>query len=143
VQITLRPATAGDLDWLLELRAEVMRPDLTRLGVYDEVRVRERMRAAYDPQHTRVVVVDGRDVGSIAVRPDGGARWIEHFYLEPSVQGRGVGGRVLSGVLAEPGAAPFRLNVLVGSPARRLYEHHGFVLDTADDVDAYMTRHPA
>ena len=143
MQITLRPATADDLDWLLELRAEVMRPDLTRLGVFDEVRVRQRMRDAYDPAHTRVVVVDGRDVGSIAVRPADGARWIEHFYLEPSVQGRGVGAEVLRTVLAEPGRASFRLNVLVGSAARRLYERHGFVLDAADDVDAYMTHRPA
>ncbi|GAA0962061.1 GNAT family N-acetyltransferase [Frigoribacterium faeni] len=140
MEITLRPSTADDLDWLLELRADVMRDDLTRLGVYDEVRVRQRMRDAYDPACTRVIVVDGRDVGSIAVRPTEEARWIEHFYLARALQGRRVGEHVLRSVLAEPGAAPFRLNVLVGSAARRLYERHGFVLDTEDAVDVFMTR---
>jgi hypothetical protein len=33
---------------------------------------------------------------------------------------------------------PFRLNVLQGSPARRLYERHGFVLETEDPVDVFM-----
>lgn len=34
----------------------------------------------------------------------------------------------------------YRLNVLQGSPARSLYERHGFVVDSQDDVDVFMTR---
>jgi hypothetical protein len=33
---------------------------------------------------------------------------------------------------------PFRLDVLQGSPARRLYERHGFVLESEDPVDVFM-----
>lgn len=36
---------------------------------------------------------------------------------------------------------PISLNVLQGSPARRLYERHGFVLDSEDPVDVYLTAH--
>ncbi|MNC81740.1 hypothetical protein D3C75_1349650 [compost metagenome] len=32
------------------------------------------------------------------------------------------------------------LNVLQGSPARRLYERLGFVLDTEDEVDLFMSK---
>jgi len=35
-----------------------------------------------------------------------------------------------------------RLNVLQGSPARRLYERHGFTLETEDPVDVFMVREP-
>lgn len=140
--VTLRPSTDADLEWLLELRAEVLRGDLERLDRYDPVRVRERMRSAFDARNTRVIVVDGSDAGCISVRPEAEARWLEHFYLSAAVQGRGVGGRVLRKVLREDDPRPLRLNVLRGSAARRLYERHSFVMDTEDDVDVFMTHRP-
>lgn len=125
---------------MAELRAVVMRPDLERLGRFDAVRVRTRFLDAYAPELTRVIVVDGADAGLVAVRPERTETWIEHFYLDPSLQGRGIGGSVLSTLLAEgPAAGRFRLNVLQGSPARRLYERHGFVQDAADEIDVFMT----
>lgn len=81
----------------------------------------------------------GRDVGLVAVRPEGQARWIEHFYLQPMEQGRGIGGQVLAEILSTTDEhAVHRLNVLQGSPARRLYERHGFVVDQEDPVDVFM-----
>ncbi|WP_341955223.1 GNAT family N-acetyltransferase [Microbacterium sp. LWH13-1.2] len=125
---------------MAELRAVVMRPDLERLGRYDPVRVRQRFLDAFAPENTHVIVVDGEDVGLIAVRGEPDAGWIEHFYLAPGSQGRGLGSAVLARVLMERGAAgqPFRLNVLQGSPARRLYERHGFVLESEDTVDVFL-----
>jgi ribosomal protein S18 acetylase RimI-like enzyme len=35
-----------------------------------------------------------------------------------------------------------RLNVLQGSPARRLYERHGFTVESQDPVDVFMVRPP-
>jgi hypothetical protein len=35
------------------------------------------------------------------------------------------------------------LNVLQGSAARRLYERHGFVLESEDPVDVFMVRPPS
>jgi GNAT superfamily N-acetyltransferase len=142
MDVALRDSTTEDLEWLVELRAVVLRDDLTRLGVFDETRVRQRLRDAFEPRQTRVVVVvvvDGRDAASITVRFEDDVRWVEHFYLAPDVHGRGVGSTVLQAVLDEPHDGPTRLNVLVGSPARRLYERHGFVLDTDDGVDVFMT----
>ena len=126
---------------MAELRAIVMRPDLERLGRYDPVRVRQRFLDAFAPEHTRVIVVDGEDVGLIAVRGEPDAVWIEHFYLAPGSQGRGLGSAVLAAVLVEASVGeerPFRLNVLQGSPARRLYERNGFVLEREDAVDVFL-----
>ncbi|GAA1246063.1 GNAT family N-acetyltransferase [Microbacterium phyllosphaerae] len=124
---------------MAELRAIVMRPDLERLDRYDPVRVRQRFLDAFVPENTRVIVVDGEDVGLVAVRHENDGVWIEHFYLDPAVQGRGLGSAVLAKLLADGGQEhQFRLNVLQGSPARRLYERHGFALDTEDEVDVFM-----
>ncbi|TDO62748.1 putative N-acetyltransferase YhbS [Kribbella sp. VKM Ac-2571] len=136
----LRPATANDLEDLVELRAVAMRPDLERLGRYDDHRVRQRLRDAYTPEHTRIIEVDGEFAGSISMRPAEDRQWLEHFYLAPHHQGRGVGSAVLRSVLDEADGATVALNVLQGSPARKLYERHGFVIETEDPVDVFMVR---
>lgn len=141
---SLREASARDAPWIAELRAVVLRPDLERLSRFDPVRVRQRFLAAFEPALTRVVLVDGREAGSIAVRADENSLWIEHFYLMPELQGRGVGSAVLKSQLASvTGGRPFRLNVLRGSRARALYERHGFVAEREDAIDVFMVRHPS
>jgi GNAT superfamily N-acetyltransferase len=125
---------------MAELRAQVMRPDLERLGRYDSTRVRQRFLDAFVPAHTRVIQVEQVDIGLVAVRPEEDAIWVEHFYLVPSQQGRGIGGEVLVQIMSEGSAErPFRLNVLQGSSARRLYERHGFVLEREDAIDVFLT----
>ncbi|MFK0402812.1 GNAT family N-acetyltransferase [Microbacterium sp. NPDC090225] len=137
----LRPSTTPDAVWIAELRAVVMRPDLERLHRYDPTWVRERFLRAFVSENTWVIVVDGQDVGSVAVREEPDAVWIEHFYLDPSVQGKGLGGAVLTHVLEKwDTGASFRLNVLQGSAAHRLYERHGFTLESEDAVDVFMVR---
>jgi len=136
---SLRWSVPHDIDWLVELRARVLRRDLERLGRYDEHAVRDRMRRGFHPEWTRVIVVSDVDAGCITTRSDGDVRWIEHFYLEPDVQGRGIGGEVLRTVLDEPFKGRTRLNVLQGSAARRLYDRHGFIVDAEDEIDVFMT----
>lgn len=140
----LRSAEPADLEAIVELRAVVMRPDLVRLGRFDEHRVRQRLRDGYSPQHTSVIVVDGAFAGSVAVRPAEDGRWLEHFYLAPELQGRGLGSAVLRTLLQDSDAdgAVVRLNVLQGSPAQRLYERHGFAVESQDPVDVFMVRQP-
>jgi GNAT superfamily N-acetyltransferase len=140
MRIALRPAHDDDATWLAELRAVVLADDLGRLGRFDPVRVRERFLGSFDAAATRVVVVDGVDRGSVAVRGEADARWLEHFYLDPAVQGVGVGSAVLERILAEADPRPFRLNVLQGSRARRLYERFGFTPTGEDAVDVYLER---
>jgi ribosomal protein S18 acetylase RimI-like enzyme len=114
------------------------------LGRFDEHRVRQRLRDGYSPQHTSVIVVDGAFAGSVAVRPAEDGRWLEHFYLSPELQGRGLGSAVLRTLLQDSDAdgAVVRLNVLQGSPAQRLYERHGFAVESQDPVDVFMVRQP-
>jgi len=119
----------------------VLRPDLERLGRYDPARVRQRFLDAFTPANTRVIQVGGIDVGLVAVRPDDDGVWIEHFYLDPAQQGKGIGSWALTQILrTHTSGQPFRLNVLQGSPARRLYERHGFSLVSQDPIDVYLMK---
>ncbi|WP_112734141.1 GNAT family N-acetyltransferase [Micromonospora noduli] len=140
----LRPASTADVEAVAELRAVALRADLERLGRYDEQRVRQRLRDGFAPAYTWVVEVDGTFAGCVALRPAAEAHWLEHFYLAPRLQGSGIGTAVLRELLdrCDRLGTPVRLNVLRGSPARRLYERHGFTVDTEDAVDVFMVRAP-
>ncbi|MEU7884946.1 GNAT family N-acetyltransferase [Microbispora bryophytorum] len=140
----LRPASTADVEAVAELRAVVLRADLERLGRYDEQRVRQRLRDGFTPAHTWTIEVNGALAGCVALRPAEGDYWLEHFYLAPELQGRGVGSAVLGRLLerCDREGALIRLNVLQGSPARRLYERHRFTVETEDEVDVFMVRDP-
>ncbi|MFF3349065.1 GNAT family N-acetyltransferase [Streptomyces sp. NPDC002779] len=129
---------------IAELRAVVMRADLERLGRYDEHRVRQRLRDAFSARHTSIIMVDSECAGCLTLRPAEGRQWLEHFYLAPHHQGRGLGSAVLRAVLEGTDAQGLTvaLNVLQGSAARRLYDRHGFVVEAQDPVDVFMVRPP-
>ncbi|MFD9215523.1 MULTISPECIES: GNAT family N-acetyltransferase [unclassified Streptomyces] len=141
----IRPASVADVEVVAELRAVVLRPDLERLGRYDGWRVRQRLRDGFAAAHTWVIEVGDAFAGCVSLRPAGDAHWLEHFYLAPRLQGRGIGAAVLQGLLeaCDRDGVRVRLNVLQGSAARRLYERHGFVLESEDAVDVFMLREPA
>jgi GNAT superfamily N-acetyltransferase len=141
---TLRAAVTADVEVIADLRARVMRADLVRLGRYDEVRVRQRLRDGFSPLHTSVIEADGAFAGCVTLRPAEQGRWLEHFYLAPGHQGRGLGSAVLRRLLERTDAegAAVRLHVLQGSAARRLYERHGFAVEDQGPIDVLMTRLP-
>ena len=85
----LHPAAPSDVERIAELRAVVMRPDLERLGRYDEHRVRRGARDTFAPEHTSVVLADGEFAGCVTLRPVESGWWLESFYLSPALQGRG------------------------------------------------------
>ncbi|MEV4347901.1 GNAT family N-acetyltransferase [Actinoplanes sp. NPDC049596] len=140
----LRPARPADVETIAELRAVALRPDLQRLGRFDEHRVRQRLRDAFTPEHTSIILSAGAFAGSVTMRPQAGAHWLEHFYLAPGLQGRGLGSAVLRTLLAraDTDAATVRLNVLRGSQALRLYARHGFTIESEDPIDVFMIRRP-
>jgi GNAT superfamily N-acetyltransferase len=141
----LRSTAPPDVEVIAELRATVMRADLERLGRFDEHRVRQRLRDSLSPQYTSIIEIDRELAGCVTVRPARDGQWLEHFYLAPHHQGRGLGSAVLRAVLAriDTQGVSIRLNVLQGSAARRLYERHGFVVEAQDPIDVYMVRPPS
>lgn len=138
----LEPASAADFDRLFRLRIAAMRESLERIGRYDERRAFERFRSTFQPDHTRLVLVAGELAGCVAMKPDADGLLLEHFYLYPGFQGRGLGAAILTRLLAEADATgqPIRLSVLQQSDAGRFYRRFGFVETAQDEFDVYLTR---
>lgn len=121
-----------------------MNPQLARIGRLDPARSAARFTREFRPGATRLIDVDGAFAGCVTVYEDGDARVLEHFYLRPEHQGRGLGGEVLRRLLAEADAAgaAVRLSVLAESPANRFYPRFGFVETHREAFDIYYRRAP-
>lgn len=142
--IALEPARAADFEHLAALRIEAMRESLERIGRFDPERARERLRAGFSPEHTQHIVVSGERVGFIVVKPVSDGLLLDHLYIRPSAQDRGVGARVLASVLADADARglAIRVGALRESDSNRFYQRHGFKLVEQTELDCYYVRLP-
>ena len=120
-----------------------MRESLEHLGRFDPQRARLRFLAGFDPAHTRHLRVDGERAGFVVLRPNGQDELLlDHLYVLPHQQGRGVGAAVLREVFAQADASASRVRVgaLRESAANRFYARHGFVLVERGEWDNYYLR---
>lgn len=141
---TLRPATAGDYALLYNLHVACMRDHVAATWGWDEAVQRAIFLERFAPGRSRIVVVDGRDVGVFAVERRADGWFIGNIGIAPAMQGRGIGAAILRGVLADAArdAVPTRLQVLRVNPARRLYERLGFIIEGETPTHYLMVAAP-
>lgn len=116
---------------------------LARIGRWDTVRSAARFEKEFQPGVTRLIYRDCAFAGCITTYPADDGDWVvEHFYLLPEQQGRGLGDAVMRRILEEADAASatVRLSVLVESEANRFYPRYGFVETHREDFDVYYRR---
>ncbi len=136
--------TADDFDELAELRIAAMRDSLERVGRFDPERARERLRRSFHPEHSEFIVLDGQRIGFYTFRPSAEGFNLDHLYVHPNCQSRGIGSEVMGQLLSQADARqmPVRLGALRDSPSNRFYQRHGFVQVAEDDWDIYYVRTP-
>ncbi|WP_431049495.1 GNAT family N-acetyltransferase [Roseateles sp. L2-2] len=141
-QVHLAPVSAGDAEALVALRIAAMRESLERIGRFDPQRARERFLSSFDPARTRHVVVDGHRVGFVVTTPQAAWLSLDHLYIDPASQGRGIGAAVLADVFDEARrlALPVRVGALKQSDSNRFYKRHGFELVEEGEFDCYYVR---
>ena len=143
-RVSFEAAHAADAEALVAIRIAAMRESLERLGRFDPQRARDRFLAGFDPALTRHVLADGERVGFVVVRAQDDGLLLDHLYLTPHAQGRGIGAAVLADVLARADASrlPVRVGALRGSDANRFYARHGFELVEEGEWDNHYRRAP-
>lgn len=143
-RITFTAVTAADFEALVTFRMAAMRESLESVGRFDPARVRERLRNSFVPEHTWFIVLDGQRVGFHAFRPADDGLHLDHFYIDPACQSRGIGSHVLRTLLAQADEQklPVLLGALRDSRANGFYQRHGFARTSADEWDVYYVRHP-
>ena len=144
MEVSFEPSTSDDLERLTALKLQVMNGQLERIGRLDPDRSAARFAREFRPGVTRRILADGVFAGCVTFYPEPDAWVLEHFYLRPEHQGRGLGGDVLRRLLAESDAvgAAVRFSVLVGSDANRFYPRFGFVETHREAFDIYYRREP-
>jgi ribosomal protein S18 acetylase RimI-like enzyme len=133
--VRFRPAAEADFEALHDLSARTLRPHLERIGRWDPERRRRNARRAFEAGSQRIVERDGAMIGCVGFRHHGDHVEINGFFLEPQVQGQGLGSAILRALVAEAAGLPVHLEVLKQSPASRFYERAGFVRAAEQDYD--------
>lgn len=147
-EVTLRPATAADETFLRVVYAWTRADELAAVPWTDEQKA-AFVAMQFDAQSTYyreiypdgaygVVVVDGEDAGRLYVARLAEEIRVFDIALLPPFRGRGVGGMLLSGLIAEATERGKRVVIHVEhqNRARSLYERLGFVV--VEDTGIYL-----
>jgi len=139
--LALRRAVESDLPYLLALRRQTMDAHLAASGLPADDAA-HLSRVLYHWEDARIVLLDGVPAGLLKAYRGPDAWHVVQIQVAPGHQGRGLGERLLRGVLAQADAAglPARLDVLRANPARRLYERLGFRIQAQAGAEYHMVR---
>lgn len=146
-EISRRPIAETDREFLERLYLSTRTDEMARVPWSDEEK-RVFLRFQFDAQHAyyqeqfpgarfELVLVDGEPAGRLYVhRRDGEIRLID-IALLPEFRRRGIGGRLMRGVLEEATALglPVQIHVEKNNPALALYQRLGF--ESVEDQGVY------
>jgi ribosomal protein S18 acetylase RimI-like enzyme len=141
-QVSRRPATAADADYLRALFTEsrddlLVLPDVARAALLDmQYRGQGRQIAAGHPAATReVLVADGADAGLLILDRDPERVHVVDIVVARAHRRRGIASGTLRAVIDEAGGRTVTLSVWPGNViARSLYERLGFVPSTPSQI---------
>lgn len=141
-QVALVAVDESDLEVLVAIRIESMRESLERIGRFDPVRAGQRLICGFKAKQTCYIAVNDQRVGFIVVKEGADSVLLDHLYIRPQYQGRGIGSVVLTEVIRAASAKglPVRVGALRGSAANRFYLRHGFTLVEQSEFDNYYVR---
>jgi GNAT superfamily N-acetyltransferase len=133
------------LDELVRIRIAAMRDSLTRIGRFDPDRARERFESGFNPEYTRFINSGGLRIGFVGVKPEEDGLKLDHLYIEPDYQGRGIGGKVLETIFstADQLGLPISVTALRDSDSNSFYQSHGFKYQGETEWDINYIRMPS
>jgi GNAT superfamily N-acetyltransferase len=138
---TLRQATEADYAFLYHLHKETMKDYVAQTWGWDEVVQAAMFKDRFDPEHSQIVVVDGRDAGFLSMEWRTDTLFLSNLQILSEEQGHGLGTEIIKTILAQAyhEGKPVTLQVLKVNPALHLYERLGFIV-TGETTTHYLMR---
>jgi ribosomal protein S18 acetylase RimI-like enzyme len=152
--VALRPETAADLALSRAIYAATREQELALVPWTPAQREaflaqqfdaqRQHYRAHHPRAQWSIVVVDGADAGRLYLDQAPDTLLLIDIALLPTYRGRGIGRRLMAGVLArsEGAGIAIQLHVEHDNPALHWYRRLGFVVDGDTGVYWRMRRQP-
>jgi len=144
MDISLRPATLEDYDFLWRLHCTTMRAYVEPIWGWDEARQRGLFAERFVVERLQVVEADGAAIGALSVQWSADLLFLKRINLAPELQNQGIGTKLIQDLLVEADerGVAVELSVLRSNPARRLYERLGFVVVRETEELFFMRRPP-
>ncbi|WP_457090458.1 GNAT family N-acetyltransferase [Microvirga sp. P5_D2] len=92
--INLRPARADDYTFALNLYLETIKPYASEWFSWVPEKEEAQFSDLWRPDDTRVIVLDGNDVGWVEIRQTGDEIFLKQLSVVPGYQGQGIGTHV-------------------------------------------------
>jgi ribosomal protein S18 acetylase RimI-like enzyme len=144
MNVSLRPATESDYDFLWWLHGATMRTYVAAIWGWDEAAQRQFFQDRFDPARLEIIESAGEAIGHISVERQREFIFLSAIEVAPEAQSRGIGTRLIRDLQgeAERQCIPLRLQVLQGNPARRLYERLEFAATGETETHIMMIWQP-
>jgi ribosomal protein S18 acetylase RimI-like enzyme len=140
--VTFVQVSRGDFEELAGIRIAAMKESLERVGRFDPERAKVRLRNSFFPEHTRFIILGTVRAGFYALRPSDDGWHLDHLYVLPQFQGRGIGTTVMKEIFRD--ADSQRVSIFVGalkeSASNRFYLRLGFSKTGENELDIYYRR---
>lgn len=99
--IGLRPATGADSEFCYQLHKAAMGDYITATWGWDEQVQRDFRARAFAAGDWQIITVGGADVGMLNVEYRHGEIYLARIELYPDYQGRGIGTRLIGGLVSQ------------------------------------------
>lgn len=141
MQLSIRPASPSDKPFVEFVFFETQRWIIERLfGWRGDAVERRKFEESYSERATKIVSLEGTDVGWFSVTRATDGIEINSIYLLPNAQNKGIGTILISEVIEEARSAalPLKLSAAKINPARNLYERLGFRVSSESEFKVFM-----
>jgi GNAT superfamily N-acetyltransferase len=134
--IKIIPADTSHYDFVYRLKKEVYGRYIGSIWGWEENTQRKFFAKEWEKHVPGVILYENRPIGTYCCTENGGAYYLERFYILREYQNKGIGTHVLKGILdkADGAGLPVKLMWLNINPAASLYARIGFEVTGRQEI---------